>query len=177
MLHPYQNKFPQIEPDVFVATGAQVVGDVEIGASSSVWFNAVIRGDVFPVRIGARTNIQDHAVIHVTGGQHATQVGAEVTVGHRAILHGCIVENLALIGMGAIVLDGALIGESSLIGAGSLVTPEMVIPPRTLAFGSPCRVIRELTEAELNFLRFSAWHYVELAQEYLRQSLKRIKPP
>jgi gamma-carbonic anhydrase len=167
MIHPYQEKWPFIGSDVFISEGAHVIGDVKIGEGSSVWFNTVIRGDVFPIHIGARTNIQDNSVIHVTSGKHGTRVEDEVTVGHRVVLHGCTVRSRALIGIGSIVLDGAEIGEESLIAAGSLVTPGTIIPPRVLALGSPCKVKRSLTEEEVVGLRESAEHYFLLAQSYL----------
>ena len=168
MIHPFNNKWPVLLDEVFVADGAEVIGDVQIGKGSSIWFNSVVRGDVHYIRIGERTNIQDQSVIHVTSGTHPTMVGDEVTVGHRVILHGCRVQRRALIGMGAIVLDEAVIGEESFIGAGSLVTPGTVIPPRVLALGSPCRVKRDLTAQEIQNLELSALHYYELAQAYLK---------
>jgi len=167
MIHPYKNQWPILGEKVFIAEGAQVIGDVEIGEGSSVWFNTVVRGDVFPIRIGKKVNIQDNSVMHVTGGVHSTTLEDEVTVGHRVILHGCTVKRLALIGMGSVILDGAVIGEESFIGAGSLVTPGTQIPPRVLALGSPCKVKRDLTEAELQSLKLSAEHYFQLAQDYL----------
>jgi len=169
MILTYQNKTPQLGSDVFIAEGSRVIGDVEIGEGSSIWFNSVVRGDVFPIRIGKKTNIQDNSVIHVTGGVHATRIGDEVTAGHRVILHGCEVRDRALVGMGSTILDGAVIGEEAMIGAGSLVTPGTQIPPRVLALGRPCRVVRELKEAEIQFLRASAEHYFELSQNYLKK--------
>ena len=167
VIHPYQNKWPVLEEGVFVAEGAQVIGDVVLGKGSSLWFNAVVRGDVHYIRIGARTNIQDNSVIHVTSGTHPTIVGDEVTVGHRVILHGCRVQDRALVGMGSIILDGAVLGEESFIGAGSLVTHGTEIPPRVLALGSPCKVKRDLTPEEIRHLKESAQNYFELAQRYL----------
>jgi Carbonic anhydrases/acetyltransferases, isoleucine patch superfamily len=169
MLHPFQNIWPRVGDKVFIAEGAHVIGDVEVGEGSSIWFGTIVRGDVFPIRIGKRSNIQDNSVIHVTSGKHSTTVEDEVTVGHRVILHGCTVRRRALIGMGAILLDGVEIGEESFIAAGSLVTPGTVIPPRVLAIGSPCRVKRPLTEAELKDLKESAEHYFQLAQSYVRE--------
>lgn len=166
MIHKFQNQKPKLANDVFIAPGAHVIGDVVLGEAANVWFNTVIRGDVFPIRIGARTNIQDNSVLHVTDGQYATTVGEEVTVGHRVILHGCTIEDRALIGMGSVVMDGAVIGEESLIGAGAVVTPGTQIPPRVLALGSPCKVVRDLKEHEIGFLKASALHYVELAAKY-----------
>jgi len=168
MIFPYQDQWPTLADQVFIAEGAHVIGDVQIGEGSSVWFNSVVRGDVFPIRIGKRVNIQDNSVIHVTGGVHSTTIEDEVTVGHRVILHGCTVRRLALIGMGSIILDGAVVGEESFIGAGSLVTPGTQIPPRVLALGSPCKVKRDLSEQEIQQLQLSAEHYYQLAQDYLK---------
>jgi carbonic anhydrase/acetyltransferase-like protein (isoleucine patch superfamily) len=168
MITPFENHIPQLGEDVFIAEGAHVIGDVQIGTGSSVWFNTIIRGDVHFIRIGDRTNIQDNSVIHVTGGIHPTVVGSEVTAGHRVILHGCTIEDRALIGMGAVVMDGAVIGRESMIGAGALVTPGTRIPPGVLALGSPCKVVRELKEQERQFLEGSALHYFELAKRYLK---------
>jgi carbonic anhydrase/acetyltransferase-like protein (isoleucine patch superfamily) len=142
---------------------------VHVGASSSVWCGAVVRGDVHPIRIGARVNVQDGAVIHVTSGRHATHIGDDVTIGHMAVLHGCTVAPRALIGMGAIILDGAVIGEEAMVAAGALVPPGKVIPPRTLAVGEPAKVARELSADELARVRSSGAHYAELAAEYARE--------
>ena len=166
MILTYKNNTPQLAPDVFVADGCHIIGDVQIGAGSSIWFNTVVRGDVHEIRIGEKTNIQDNSVIHVTTGKHGTYVGNEVTAGHRVIIHGCRIEDRALIGMGAVVMDGANIGEEALVGAGSVVTPGTQIPPRVLAVGSPCKVVRDLKEAEIQLLKVSALHYYELAQSY-----------
>ncbi|MEZ4265829.1 MAG: gamma carbonic anhydrase family protein [Myxococcota bacterium] len=151
---------------MFVADTARIIGDVQIGAGSSVWFGTVVRGDVFHIRIGKRVNIQDLSVLHVTTGRHATLVADDVTIGHRAILHGCVVEARCLIGMSAVVMDGAVIGEESMIGAGALVTPGTIIPPRSLAIGSPARVKRALNAEELRFLSESATHYQSIAKSY-----------
>lgn len=158
--------FPTVARDVFVADTARIIGDVHVGAGSSVWFGTVIRGDVFHIRVGERVNIQDLSVLHVTTGRHATIVDDDVTIGHRAILHGCVVEARCLIGMSAVVMDGALIGAESMVGAGALVTPGTIIPPRSLAIGSPARVKRTLTEGELAFLTESAGHYQRIASSY-----------
>lgn len=157
---------PKVKPNTFIAPGAIVIGDVEIGASSSIWFNTVVRGDVFHIRIGDRTNIQDSSVIHVTTGRHATIVGNDVTVGHRVILHGCTIEDGALIGMGATVMDRAIIGRGALVGAGALVTEGTVIPPGMLATGAPARPKRPLTEAERAHIAAAAVGYAELAETY-----------
>ena len=168
-LQPYRGVRPTLGADVFVADTARVIGDVHLGASSSVWFGAVVRGDVHPIRIGARVNVQDGAVIHVTSGRHATHIGDDVTIGHMAVLHGCTVEARALIGMGAIVLDGAVIGEEAMVAAGALVPPGKVIPARTLAVGQPAKATRELGPEELAHVRSSGAHYAALAAEYARE--------
>jgi carbonic anhydrase/acetyltransferase-like protein (isoleucine patch superfamily) len=160
---------PRIDPSAFLATGCVVVGDVEIGPGSSVWYGAVVRGDVNSIRIGARTNIQDQAVVHVTGGTHPTVIGDDVTIGHQAVLHGCTIKDRCLIGIGAIVLDGAVVGEEAIVGAGALVPPGMVVPPRALVMGSPARVKRTLGDAEVEHLRASAAHYVDHAARYRAQ--------
>jgi len=166
MIRPYQGKTPKLGPDAFVADTAMVIGDVEIGARSTVWFGAVIRGDVYYIRIGEDTSIQDNSVIHVTHGQHATVVGNRVTVGHSVTLHGCTVRDRCIIGMGSTVLDQAEIGERCILGAGSLVSPGTRIPPGHLAFGNPAKIKRPLSEKELSWIESSADHYVELAKTY-----------
>lgn len=165
MIAAMAGKTPGIEPSAFVASTAAVIGDVVIGARSSIWFGAVARGDENAIRIGVRTNVQDACVLHVDG-QHALQVGDDVTVGHRAMLHGCTIRDRVLIGMGATVMNGATIGEDSIVGAGALVTEGMAVPPRSLVLGVPARVKRELTEEERERLRASAEHYVRMAETY-----------
>lgn len=171
MILPFKGSYPVIAPNAFVAPNATVIGDVEIGEDASIWFGAVVRGDVFHIRIGKRSNIQDNSVIHVTTGKHATLIGEEVTIGHSVTLHGCTIHDRALVGMGTVILDEAVIGEESIIGAGSLVTPGTVIPPRTLALGSPCRVKRPLSEEELAWVRYSGTHYVKLSKVYLEDGI------
>lgn len=167
MLHAFQNRRPVLHPSVYVAAGAQLIGDVTIGEQSTVWFNSVLRGDLAPIRIGIRTNIQDGCIGHVNTDQPLI-VGDEVSVGHGAIIHGCTIGSGTLIGMGAIVLNGAEIGEYALIGAGSLVTENKKIPPYTLSLGSPAKVIRELTEQDLERLKRTMEGYVRKGQEYPR---------
>ena len=162
----FAGKKPRIAPSAFVAPGATVVGDVVIAAGASVWFGAVLRGDCGRIRIGERSNIQDLACIHMTTGESHTEIGADVTVGHGAIIHGAIIENGALVGMGAVVLDNAEIGEQSLIAAGSVVTPRTKIPARSLVRGSPARVIRELSESERELGRRGALAYEALRNQY-----------
>jgi carbonic anhydrase/acetyltransferase-like protein (isoleucine patch superfamily) len=167
MILPFGETTPKIHPSVFVAGDAMVIGDVEIGEDASVWFGSVIRGDVNYIRIGARTNIQDHTVIHVNTGTHPTVLEDGITVGHRVTLHGCYVESGCLVGIGAIVLDGVRIGHNSLIAAGSLITPNTIIPPYSLVMGSPAKVKRSLTAGEKESVERNVSHYVELASVYL----------
>lgn len=166
MLLPFKDVRPRLGERVFVAPGAVLVGDVECGDDSSVWYNSVIRGDVMPIRIGARVNVQDLSVVHVTSGKFGATIGDDVTIGHKAIVHGCTVEHGCLIGMGAIVMDGAVVGAESIIGAGALVTPGTRIPPRSLVVGSPGRVKRSLTDGEVAGLYDSARHYVTNARNH-----------
>lgn len=165
MTIPYMDKKPHVHPSAFVAEGARIVGDVTVGERSTVWFNAVLRGDVAPVRIGRETSIQDGAVGHVDEGQPLL-VGDRVTVGHGAIIHGCTIRDGALIGMGAIVLSGAEVGESALVAAGSVVKERFVVPPRTLVAGVPARVVRPLREEELAHMAANAAGYVRRGKEY-----------
>lgn len=167
MIRSFKEKSPRIDDSALVMESAQVVGDVVIGEESSVWFNAVIRGDVNRIHIGNYTNIQDGCVLHVARKILPLIVGDEVTVGHNAILHACTIGSRCLIGMGAIVMDGAEVGEDTIIGAGALVTPGTGIPPRSMAVGSPARVKRELTEDEIRGIRQSAANYVGDIENYL----------
>ena len=173
----YQSHLPRIASDVFVADTARVIGDVEIGAGSGVWFGAVIRGDVNAIRIGSRTNIQDGAVIHVAseatmadGRQklgHPTIIGNGVTVGHQALVHACTVGDDCLIGMKCCIMDGAVVAAGSIVAAGALVTPGKQIPSGQLWAGSPARYVRDVTAAELDDIKWSAWHYEQLMRRYL----------
>jgi carbonic anhydrase/acetyltransferase-like protein (isoleucine patch superfamily) len=166
MIRPFRGKHPQVSPTAFIEESAQIIGDVQIGEQSSVWFNAVVRGDVFYVRIGDRTNIQDGTVIHVSTDTHATILEDEVTVGHNVTLHGCHVERGSLVGIGSIVMDGVRIGAQSLVAAGSLLAPGTRVPPRSLVMGVPARVKRLLTVAEVKGLDRFWQNYVELARIY-----------
>jgi carbonic anhydrase/acetyltransferase-like protein (isoleucine patch superfamily) len=173
----YRGVEPGIDQTAWVAPGATVIGDVEIGAGSSVWFGTVIRGDVHRIRIGARTNIQDLSMIHVThyknpdkSDGHPTLIGDDVTIGHRVMLHGCTIEDGCLIGMSATILDGAVIGRESIVGAGALVTGGKVFPPRSLIIGSPARAVRTLRDDEVAELYASAERYVAFMQTYLPSS-------
>ncbi len=176
IIKPYKGWYPKIDPSVYVAPNATIIGDVEIGADSSVWFGAILRGDVHYIRIGSKTNIQDGAIIHVT---HYTKpdlsdgfpivVGDYVSVAHGAILHGCTIKNNVLIGIGAIVLDGAVIEENTIVAAGSLVPPGKKFPPGVLLMGQPAKVKRELTPEEIEKIKENALNYVKYKNQYLNQ--------
>ncbi len=165
-LHPYRGILPRVDPSCFVAPTAALIGDVEVGAGSSLWFGAVLRGDVMPIRVGARTSIQDNTVVHSTGGWCATTIGDACTVGHSVVLHGCTVRDRVLVGMGSIVLDEAEIGSDTILGAGSLVTARTKIPSGVLALGRPARAIRELTDEERQRILDAAQAYTDLVRDY-----------
>lgn len=166
LILPFGDHRPRLGRDVFVAPNATLIGDVELADEASVWFSAVLRGDIGSIRIGPRTNIQDLACIHLTQGLSRTIVGADVTVGHGAILHGCRVGDRCLIGMGSVLLDNAEVGEGSVVAAGSVVPPNMKIPPRSLVRGTPAKVIREVTPDEAKMGISGAEHYVEGARKF-----------
>lgn len=166
MILPFDQKRPKLGQDVFLAPTVTVIGDVELGDLVSVWFGSVLRGDIGAIRVGARSNIQDLSCVHLTEGLSVTIVGEDVTVGHGVILHGCRIGDRCLVGMGSTVLDNADIGADSVIAAGSLVPPRMVVPPRSLVRGSPAKVIREVTEAELKLGPTGALHYIDIARRY-----------
>ncbi|MCR5833690.1 MAG: gamma carbonic anhydrase family protein [Selenomonadaceae bacterium] len=163
---PYKGKKPKIAPDVFVAPGASVVGEVEIGVGSSIWFGATVRGDFQPVTIGCYTNIQDNCTVHVMGDS-PTKIGNYVTVGHNAIIHCNSIGNDCLIGMGSIILGYSEIGDNCIIGAGTVITQYKKIPHNSLVFGNPAKIMRALREDEIVALRASAMHYYEHSREYL----------
>ena len=164
-LYAVEGKQPVVGAGVWVAPSADVIGDVHLADAASVWFGAVIRGDNTPMLIGAGTNIQESAMLHSDVGSPLT-IGAECTIGHHAILHGCTIGNLVLIGMGAIVLNRAVIGEGSIVGAGALVTEDKSFPPGSLIVGSPARAVRTLDESTTAMLKLSASHYIEKARAY-----------
>ena len=172
MILPYLDKSPQIHSTAFIFESADIIGDVTIGAQSSIWFKAVVRGDVHYIRIGERTNVQDGALLHVTRNTHPLVIGNDVTIAHGVILHGCTVKDRVLIGMGAIVLDGAVVHEDSMIGAGALVPPNMEVPSRTLVVGVPAKVKRELTEGEVQHIRQSAQNYIRYVENYRKSGVK-----
>jgi len=166
MILSYNGVMPKISENVYIAPSANIIGDVAIGAESSIWFNTVIRGDVHFIRIGARTSIQDLSILHVTRKTHPLIIGDEVTAGHHVTLHGCTIGNRVLVGMGAIILDGAKVGDGAMVGAGALVTEGMHVPPGMLVLGIPAKVKRPLTEEETGFLSQSAQNYVDLGAIY-----------
>ena len=171
MITEFLTKTPVVPGSVFVADGARIVGDVEIGDLSSVWFNAVIRGDVNTIRIGERTNIQDGVTVHGTFREHSTRIGNDVSIGHGAIVHGCTIENHALIGMGAMILDGAIIGHFSLVAAGALIREGYKVPERTLMAGVPAKPIRKLTDMEIHNLQDTPKRYIEYARSYRKHGM------
>ena len=166
MIEPYRGKRPRLAPDVFVAPGAVIIGDVTIGEGSSIWYHTVIRGDVGSVVIGRNTNIQDLCLLHMTTDVSNVLIGNEVTVGHRVVLHGCTVEDRCLIGMGAVILDNAVIGRGSVVAAGAVVKEREVIPPNSLVAGMPAGVKRALAEGGSSPSTRIARHYLDLAREH-----------
>ncbi len=162
----YNGITPTIDPTVFIADGVHIIGDVEIGKNSSVWYNTVIRGDVNYIRIGERTNIQDNTVVHVTNKKFPTHIGSNVTIGHSAVIHACTINDYSLIGMGAVVLDDANVGPFALVAAGAVVTMGMVIPEGMLAAGVPAKIVRTLTDDERKFLIKSAQNYIDYVATY-----------
>ncbi|MGY3714546.1 gamma carbonic anhydrase family protein [Sutcliffiella cohnii] len=168
MLYNYNGKRPNVHETVFIAPGAHLVGDVTVGKESTVWFNAVLRGDEGPITIGERCSIQDNVTCHLYEGSPLI-IKDEVTVGHNAILHGCTIENRCIIGMGSTVLDGAVIGEESIIGSNTLIPSGKIIPPRSLVVGSPGKVIREITEKDLHLIQLSIDTYVQKGKEFKQE--------
>jgi carbonic anhydrase/acetyltransferase-like protein (isoleucine patch superfamily) len=173
-IYEYKGIRPTLGRDVFVAPNATVIGDVHLGDEASVWFGTVIRGDVFPIRFGARTNVQDGSVVHVTGGKAKTTVGDDVTIGHMVLLHGCTVGNRCLIGMGSVILDGAEIGDGSLVAAGSLVVPRSVFPAGSLIVGRPAKRIRAVDDGDLAMIREGGELYRGYGKGYLSGDLKLV---
>ncbi len=166
MLRPYRDARPIVDPSAFVDQSAQIIGDVHIGAESSVWMNAVVRGDVHTIRIGARTNLQDGVIVHVMRGTHATVIGDDVTIGHGVIVHGCTIEDTCLIGMGVILLNGCRIGTGSIVAAGTLVPEGMQVPPGSLVMGVPGRVRRPVRDDEASSIPAYASRYVQYRLDY-----------
>jgi carbonic anhydrase/acetyltransferase-like protein (isoleucine patch superfamily) len=163
-LYPYLDLFPKLHESVFLAPGVKVIGDVEIGEFSSIWYNSVVRGDVNYIKIGKMTNIQDCSMIHVTNGKYPVNIGDKVTVGHSVKLHGCTLQNLCLVGIGAIVLDGAVVEEKSIVAAGAVVKPNFIVPYGKLVAGVPCKIVRDLTDEEMDDFEKSANRYKNYTQ-------------
>jgi gamma-carbonic anhydrase len=163
-IFPYKGMYPKIGNSVFFASGVKIIGDVEIGDNSSVWYNSVVRGDVHYIKIGESTNIQDCSMLHVTNGKFPLNIGNKVTIGHSVSLHGCTLQDLCLIGIGAIVLDGAVIESNSMVAAGALVKQHFVVPSGKLVAGVPAKVIRDLTQDEIKDIEAGAYRYVEYAR-------------
>lgn len=164
MIRSFIDKYPSFDDTNFIAPSAEVIGDVTLGAKSSVWFNATLRGDVNWIQVGEASNIQDNAVVHVTKGKAPTAIGDYVTVGHGAVVHGCTIADNVLVGMGAVVMDHAEVGRNTIIGARALVTARTEIPPRSLVLGSPAEVVRELTEEEVSSIRTYADNYLRYSR-------------
>jgi len=167
VLRPYRGTSPRVHPSAFIDDSAQVIGDVEIGEESSVWMAVVVRGDVNAIRIGRRTNVQDGTVVHVMIDTHPTTIGDNVTIGHAAVVHGCTIEDQCLVGMGAILLNGAHIGTQSIVAAGALITEGMKVPAKSLVMGSPAKVKRLLTHAEVAQIQGYAERYVGYRLNYM----------
>lgn len=167
LIMSHHGKSPVIHASAYIAPSADIIGEVSIGAESSVWFQCVLRGDVNWIKIGARTNVQDHSMLHVDRRDCPLTIGDEITIGHRVLLHGCTIGDRCLIGMGAIIMNKAVIGEECIVGAGALITEGKVFPPRTLIIGSPAKAVRELKPEELAYLKKSAENYVGDSREYL----------
>ena len=175
-IYPFQNKIPAIHPNTLIAPGAKIIGDVTLAEGASVWYNAVLRADVNPIRIGMFSNIQDNSTVHEDSGEGSglpqglpTILGDYVTVGHGCILHACVVEDYCLIGMGAVILDGAVIGKGSIVGAGAVVTKGTVIPPFSVVLGTPAKVVKTLSEDTIAARRDHANHYYQLAMAHKKE--------
>ena len=171
MILPFNGSTPRIASTAFVADSADLIGDVTLGEHSSVWFRCVLRADIHYIRIGARSNIQDGAVLHGMKDLYPVILGDDVTVGHNVTLHGCVIESCCLIGMGSVVLNNVRIGKNSIIAAGSLVTEGTVVPPRSLFMGSPAQFRRHLTDADLDLIRRYAANYVAYKDAYLAMKM------
>ncbi|MHA1597377.1 MAG: gamma carbonic anhydrase family protein [Alphaproteobacteria bacterium] len=166
---PYKGTTPKIAADAFVAPNATIIGDVEIGSQTGIWFNCVLRGDVNEIRIGARTNIQDGTIVHVAHKVQGTIIGDDVTIGHMALIHACTLEDGCFVGMQATVMDGAHVEAGAMVAAGALVTPGKRVGAGQLWAGSPARFVRELTESDLKIMKYTAPHYVDLARQYIKE--------
>jgi carbonic anhydrase/acetyltransferase-like protein (isoleucine patch superfamily) len=166
IIRPYKNITPKIDTSAFLAENVSVIGDVEIGAGTGIWYGCVLRGDVNDIKIGQRTNIQDGTVIHTSLGVQGTYIGDDVTVGHMALLHACTIGNKAFIGMKSLIMDEVIVEDEAMVAAGSMVTPRKIIPKHQLWGGRPARYMRDMTTEEIEYLQISADRYAALAQEY-----------
>ena len=166
MIKKFRGKSPIIPDSCYISESVDLIGDVTLGENISLWFGAVVRGDMHFITIGNRSNIQDNSVIHVTTDVSPTRIGDEVTVGHNAIIHGATIEDRCLIGMGTIIMDDVVIGEGSIVGAGAVVPPNMIIPPRSLVVGLPAKIVRQTSDEELEMIIERAQHYIDFSQEY-----------
>ncbi|MCH2546467.1 MAG: gamma carbonic anhydrase family protein [Alphaproteobacteria bacterium] len=177
LILPYKGKSPKIAPSAFIAPGAVIIGDVEIGEDTNIWFGCVIRGDINSIRIGNNTNVQDGTVVHVTHEVAPTYIGSNVTIGHKAIIHGCTLEDGSFVGMGATVMDKAIIKSEGMLAAGALLTPGKQVRGGELWAGSPAKFFRDLTREETQYIYVSAQHYVDLGQNYIREMEKSASIP
>ena len=169
LILPYKGVMPRIHPSVFIADGAVVIGDVEIGADSAVWFNCVVRGDVNEIRIGERTNIQDGSIVHVTRNGHGCYIGSGITVGHNAVIHACTLQDNCFVGMGSTLLDGSVVESNAMLAAGAMLTSGKRVPSGELWAGNPAKKLRDLRPEDLAFFPVSAQGYVDLAKEYMQK--------
>ncbi len=166
MIYTFKGVAPVYDETNFIAPSADVIGDVELGANTSVWFNATIRGDIHSIRIGRETNVQDNAVVHITRKTGPVYIGNRVTIGHSAVVHACTIEDNVLIGMGAIILDNAVIGANSIVGAGALVTARTIVPPGSMVLGAPAKVVRSLKPEEIESIGHYADNYITNAKDF-----------
>ena len=166
MIYPFEGKSPVVPISAYLAPSVDLIGDVTLGDETNIWFGSVVRGDMNHIRIGQRTNIQDNCTVHVTTDLYPTLIGDEVTIGHNALIHGCVIGNRCLIGMGAIIMDGAEIGEGSLIAAGAVISPGTIVLPRSLYAGVPGKYRREVNDAEYEEIVARAQYYIDFAQRY-----------
>ena len=175
LILPFKGKWPTFGKDVFIAPNATVIGDVVIGERSSVWFNCLVRGDDHWIRIGARTNIQDGAIVHISKGSAPTTIGSDITIGHGAIIHGCVLEDRCLVGIGAIVLDGAVVETGSVVAAGAVVAPGKRVKSGEVWAGCPAKPIRAIRPDDLDYIDQDAMLYCELASDYLKMRRAAVK--
>jgi carbonic anhydrase/acetyltransferase-like protein (isoleucine patch superfamily) len=170
MIVEFNGKRPKIDQTAFIADNAMIIGNVDIGPRANIWFHSIIRGDTNFIRIGSNCNIQDACVLHVVKDRYPVILEDDIVLGHRVVVHGCRIGRGSLIGIGAIVLDGAEIGEESIIGAGSVVSPKSIIPPRTLAMGTPARVVRSIDDTDISKIKGITEEYLELMETYKKQN-------